>query len=788
VQLLNVILGATMLGLFLAPYFALPVSWGSALAACAGGLLLGTRKRPALRSILVFILFALLANVRYPYAFFHAPVIDELDSRGEKVAWTGEVRSLEMLSDGRSRIDVRLQSLRLPGADRELPLATGVRLYTAGGEPAVVPGDVISMSGHLSKPRRFGIPGEFNWPRHLQAQGIALTAWIKDAGTLDVVAGNSAFAAGFLYSQRRGMAEFIEEIMAEPKARLVRALVLGEGRMMPPEIRNILARAGVSHLFAISGLHIGLVGLFLYAALRQLWKRSYRLLMWAPPQRALPLIIVPFLAFYLLFTGNALATRRAFCLAAVGAMLLIKRYHVNPLQLLASLAALSLLVEPLVFWNAGWQLSFAGAAAILYIAPFLSGFKRKRIRDYPAQLALVSAAATVATLPLVLANFHMLAPGGVIINLFAVPVVTLLALPVGMLGALAYPFSEPLAGILFRGCGAVLDGTVGLCSRVVGIPGFSGRYLFLSTWQVLSIGIAVCLFFVLIRDRRRTTLYVGIAAAVVAVGVWAASWLESREARVTMFSVGQGESVLLQDGQGRAILVDGGGLYSDTFDVGERLLAPALAELGVTSLDAVILTHDHPDHRKGLLFILNQLPVREFWSGKPLHGLDDRLQAALTARDVPFRYQEAGWGTIPFGRDSLSLYSPGIAGLSENDASLVVLWRPGGTRGVLLTGDLESAGVDRLLGEKVGPVDILKLPHHGSHFSRIEELVAASRPRYCLVSSGYRNRYRLPAEVVVKFVGEQGIDLFRTDLDGTVRARLRDGEWLVERWANGLFR
>jgi len=155
---------------------------------------------------------------------------------------------------------------------------------------------------------------------------------------------------------------------------------------------------------------------------------------------------------------------------------------------------------------------------------------------------------------------------------------------------------------------------------------------------------------------------------------------------------------------------------------------------------------------------------------------------------VPFRYQEAGWGAIPFGRDSLSLYSPGAAGMSENDASLVVLWRPGGTRGVLLTGDLESAGVDRLLGEKVGPVDILKLPHHGSRFSRIEELVAAYQPRYCLVSSGYRNRYRLPAEVVVKFVGEQGIGLFRTDLDWTVRARLRDGEWLVERWENGLFR
>ncbi len=184
-----------------------------------------------------------------------------------------------------------------------------------------------------------------------------------------------------------------------------------------------------------------------------------------------------------------------------------------------------------------------------------------------------------------------------------------------------------------------------------------GVICFCRALQIVSIGILVGLCFVLAKYRGRTAVSLSAGGAVLAWALWQCPYLKATEPNLVLFSVGQGESVLLQDGRGRAVLVDGGGLYSDTFDVGERLLAPALAELGVASLDAVVLTHDHPDHRKGLLFILDQIPVGEFWSGRPLDQLDRSLRRTIAANDIPFRTHSQGWAMIPFGQAPLQVFS-----------------------------------------------------------------------------------------------------------------------------------
>jgi competence protein ComEC len=261
---------------------------------------------------------------------------------------------------------------------------------------------------------------------------------------------------------------------------------------------------------------------------------------------------------------------------------------------------------------------------------------------------------------------------------------------------------------------------------------------------------------------------------------------------LVMFSVGQGDAMLLKGEDGRTLLIDGGGLYSDRFDVGERLLAPALGYLGVSKLDAVILTHDHPDHRKGLIFLLKHIPTAAFWTSHRFIDLSPDLRQVLRQQKIPVREFSAGWTAVNlFKHGKLEMFVSPEPKANKNDASLV-LYLQRDDQGLLLTGDLEEGGVRALTDAGLpGPVTLLKLPHHGSRFSRSDMLFDQLRPKLSMVSSGYQNRYRLPARQVVEQLIDRQIPLWRTDQQGTLRFILDDtaeNGWRVESWQAGLFR
>ncbi|WP_029909573.1 DNA internalization-related competence protein ComEC/Rec2 [Pelobacter seleniigenes] len=789
-QLLNIAFVATVFGLALAPLGTFGLPFGGLVLLVAVPYL--TWKRGNSHPLVLFFLFFLLANLRYPLAFPDRQDVDEIEALNKRVVVTATVTQVESLADGRTRADLRVTGVSL--RDEALPLSAPfqIRLYIGAGNIFLLPGDEIRLRSRLRKPRLFGTPGEFNWPRQLAGQGIAMTAWIKHTDEIEVLGNKTNSLLRCLYAWKGRVATLITSIMPTADAALVRSLVLGEGRVMPDQERDVLASAGISHLFAISGLHLGLIGWGLFSLFSRLYHSSPRLLSWRPPQRVLPYFLVPILFGYLMLTGDAVATRRAFALVVLGATFLSMRYHINALQLLVSLAFLSLLLNPLLLWQAGWQLSFAGAAGIVFWHPRFSKLCKGRsvLLRYPVQLLMVTGAATLATLPLVLLNFHLLAPAGLPANLVAVPMVALLALPIGLLGMAVLPFCQPVAEQLFIFDGFILNVLVRFSEWLIALPGLGSHMVFLSRLQYLSIGLLVAALCSVATQPARKTLLLSVALLSFAMGLWLVQRGGSAAPlTITMFSVGQGESLLLQNDHGQTVLIDGGGLYSERFDVGERLVAPALAELGVNRLDAIVLTHDHPDHRKGLEFVLDHFKVGEVWAAKPLANLNAAFAAAVQRNGGVFRVAESGWSELPFGLGTpLRVFSPAIGRLSENDSSLVVFCGLNPDNGLLLTGDLEAKGVGILLQEEFGPVSLLKLPHHGSRHSATRQLIARFRPAACFVSAGFRNSYHLPAQSLVNYLEEEGIPLFRTDLQGTVRASFASDGWHFSLWENGLFR
>ncbi|MCK4503043.1 MAG: DNA internalization-related competence protein ComEC/Rec2, partial [Desulfuromonadales bacterium] len=752
-QPIFIALSGTIAGLVLAPYWVLPSSAGWFCAIATGLMSYLFRRHHPVALFFLFLSLLIFSNLHYQFQLSPREEVIEIDNLAQKVTLTGLLTDVRQLTDGRSWLLLQVDSVVAKRGEITLEAPLVVRIYLGEGTDQLLPGDTIRCRSRLRQPRLFGTPGEFNWPRYLASCNTDMTGWVKNHEKITLLKSQQMLPQRALVGWRTAIATSIDGLMPEGRAYLVRALVLGEGRVIPDQVRSTLAKSGISHLFAISGLHLGMIGLLGYKLLLTIYRRFPRLLNWQPPQRLLPLLLLPLLLGYLLLTGDAVSTRRAFALAALGALFLCWRYYVNPLLLLASLALLSLQVNPLLLWQAGWHLSFVGAAGIILWRPLWqrTGNDLPVYLRYPLQLFLVTCAAMVATLPLVLFDFHLFAPAGIFANLICVPVITLLALPIGFSGLLCYQFVPQLAALLFQLCGLLLELMLAISSWFTAIPGLGGNYLFLSQWQYLAIGLLVLPVLLSVYISRQALLRCILAGFLTAALLWQFPLAQTEPLTLTMFSVGQGESMLLRNGRNQTILIDGGGFYSDRFDVGERLLAPAFGALGVSALDVVVLTHDDLDHRKGLIFILNHFPVGEFWIGNNFSDLHFSLQNALLENSVLVKTIPAGWSDVPFWAvGDLKIFNGATLSSNRNDASLVLHLNHHGDDNLLLTGDLEEHGVTGLLAAGLpGSVALLKIPHHGSRFSLTDHLVDQLQPQHCLVSSGYQNRYHLPSRQVV---------------------------------------
>lgn len=660
-----------------------------------------------------------------------------------------------------------------------------LRLYVESGENIWSPGDNIRFSSKLRRPRPFGTPGEFDLGRQLALDQIFVTAFVPDSSEILLLRPALPAERSLIERGRNATARFITSQITSSHGPLVKALAIGDKNGLPPEILDLLARGGLSHLFAISGLHLALIAVALYLVGLSLYRRSTFLLLSAPPARLLPILIAPLLILYLLWTGTGVSTQRALLMVLTGTLLFLLRRKTDALNLLWFAALLILLYRPLALFTPSFQLSFAALAGILcghrIWAPLIEGSSRP-VR-YLVNLLFSSLAATLSTLPLVIYHFHLIAPSGIVTNLFAIPVISWIAVPLALAGSLLWPSAPDLAVLFFKGCECILAGVLKITETIITLPGFSGWTLYPSLPFIAGISLLMIALFCQTKRALFRAILVAIALAVLLrEGV-----LPETRLSITAFSVGQGESLLISL-RGSHYLIDSGGLYGDRFDTGRQLVAPALGRLGVHRLDGAILTHSHPDHAKGFKGILSDIPCKELITGSSF-ATDDPLLSLTRNRNIPIRVVQPGWSLL-FNKENLQLFvfSPSSSKpQDENDRSLAIYVRDG-LQGALLTGDLGAKGIQELIRvPPPGPVTLLKLPHHGSQGSRPYPLIDLLRPQMAFVSVGYQNRFGFPHSPVVNYLEGLKIPLFRTDRDGTIHFSSETEGWQVDKLQSGFF-
>lgn len=683
-----------------------------------------------------------------------------------------DLDQLEVLRDGRPT--------RLQGK---------LRLSIDAARQAYHPGSWIQFRSRLREPRNFGIPGEFDRPLYLASLGIFATASLDNDRGLVVHPSRQTSPSwrDQLFRVRTELIERVKNSHPDRRGVLLRALLLGDKSGFDEDLRLSLSRSGLAHLFSVSGLHLGLVAGFLYLGVAGVYRRSTALLNRLPAGRIVPLLILPGLWCYLMLSGAAIPTQRAFLMALIGAVLLVSRRRTSPLALLYAVAFLLLLIQPLSLFSPSFQLSVAGLWGISYLTPrWVRGLPDlPAILRWPLNLLLATLAATLCTLPFSLLYFYQASTIGPLLNLLAIPALGLVALPAGLVGLVLLASGLPAGELLVDACGWILENFIRQVEGLLSHPLLAGFAWHPDWLQVIAL--LALLGALLIPDRagRRKRQLQGLCMTLAVLLLWLPE-RQTEGLRLTSFSVGQGESTLLTINGSTHYLIDGGGFYDSSFDVGDRLLAPALGRLGVHSLDYAVLTHNHPDHSLGLGTILAQSPQTRLLTSVPANQLPASLAKLEPARLIE---PASGWQTLEQGDNwSLQLFTPDQSFSNLNDRSLVVYVRYGND-GLLLTGDLDATGVHHLLDNPPsGPITLLKLPHHGSRYSDTPALTKAFRPTLAFVSAGYDNFFGLPHPLIVDHLAAESILLYRTDRDGSLQFRTDGHGWQSRPYENWLFR
>ncbi len=652
-------------------------------------------------------------------------------------------------------------------------------------------GDLVQARLSLRRPRNFRNPGEFDYEAHLARRHIYVTgfspsdrSWQHQATPRDTIGGQ-------IESWRDEVARTIHRTLEEPAGQIVAALLLGEAGALKPEIRERYARAGVSHILAISGLHVGLVAAASYAACRWLLARSEWLLLRANVPKLAVALTAPPVLLYAAMAGGSVATMRAVTMVLLVAIATLINRQRNGLASLAAAATGISAWWPGSVLEASFQLSFMAVLSIVLglrrVTRWWDAWEEARLvrlRDprwgllrWAILSQAVTACAFLGTAPLTAWHFNRLSPVALVANAFAVPLLGLIPVSTGLLATLAVPVAPSLASLLFTCAGLVVDGAdwlVGLCAA---LPGGTMRVVSPTLLELLlSYGLLAAL---LIPRRAARRLLLASCALLLAIdgGHWYAQRFHRGALQVTILSVGQGDSTIIEFPGSAVMVIDGGGL-STTFDVGERVVAPYLWRRKIGRVNTLVLTHSDFDHHGGLAFLVRAFAPGELWwngwRGRGPRFAD--LWRTTREEDIPTVVVRRGFRRVIGGVDVLALHPAATTRGTPNNRSLTLRLQYGPTT-LLFPGDVEAEGEDALVASSRAALasTILKVPHHGSRSSSSTPFLRSVSPRVAVVSSGQRRRFQMPHPLVLEAYRAAGSEIWRTDLDGAVIIRITAG-------------
>jgi competence protein ComEC len=751
-------------------------------------------KKITLSSWMALLLFFLL-GIFSIHSYLHPPIMPSHISHWtgiDRLSLEGTVERPPQYIQERTRLWIHAEQVILQ--DRHIPVEGRVLIFLKERRRSIAMGDRLRFLCKLYPPHGFHNPGRFSYERYLAFERIHTIGSLQEEKYWVKV--GKGFKNPVLLQIERWRDHiriFLDKETTPPSSGILKALVLGDRFDISEEITEHFIATGIAHLLAISGDHLGIVAFLSFSFLIWMLKRSEFLLLSTSVKMLAAALTIPCILLYTFIAGTGISVIRATLMVITFFLSILFNRERNLLHTLVLAAFLILLFSPPSLFDVSFQLSFLAVLSILYLLPrILRGLKAEMIFPIPKTSwtqkvwryvkisLLVTGVAILGTAPFVALHFNRISPLGFATNLFFIPWVGFLIVPLSLIASLLSFFFYPLATLLIHLTDSL---TAILLKTVAFFASFPYASLFVSTPTLAEIILFYLLLFSVVHlqhQKGMRYLFLGLCIALVFdVAFWNLKDRLQNNLTITFIDVGHGDSILLEFPKGKRMLVDGGGLHDERFDIGKNVIAPLLWKKKIRKIDTLVLTHPDPDHLKGLNFIASNFSIDQFWD----NGFQVNSEAYLRLKETLLRKKPV-W--LSLGQDTLpqTIHGVQISFLNPpsrdespgkelgpsflNNHSLVMKIQFKNIV-VLLTGDIEKEAEYRMIRKKASlKSDILKIPHHGSSSSSTALFLEEVKPSYAILSVGKRNIGRLPHEEVLRRYEHFGVRVFRTDKHGAI--------------------
>jgi len=717
-------------------------------------------------------------RIGLPLLFFGAGIVwitlragwilaDRLPSEmeGEDLHVTGRVAGIPVQSDHSLRFAFDVEQAWHDGNPVYIPHRIQLGIYNRSVSLRV--GDRHAFVVRLKRPHGFQNPGGQDYEGYMFQQRVRAVGYVRADRTSPAMlaTADAPPAWGYRLNRfRQQLGERVHALLPESKfAGMITAFANGDGDAISDEQWEVLNRTGTSHLVAISGMNVSLVSGLVFLLLRWLW---------ALPGITVLVVPAPVLAAfgsvlaavgYAALAGFAIPTQRALAmlLVVLAGVVIGRRSAPSVLLALALLAVL--LADPLAVMAAGFWLSFAAVAVILF------SVANRRQHNWKERLFAwnrLQWAIAIGLLPLMLFLFQRTSLSAPVANMLALPLVEVVVIPatlVGVVASLVLP--DALAALPFRVAAQALEWLWPALQRLAEPAGAQWVQPSPPLWTLFAAGVGVVL---LLAPRGVPGRWLG--------AIWLLPMLlvrvpppASGEIRFTLLDVGQGLSAVVRTA-GHTLVYDTGARFSARLDAGRSVLVPFLRHESVTRVDTLIVSHGDNDHIGGSRSLLAALAV-----GRVLSSVPGRLPGAYACQAG----EQWEWDGVRF-----ELLHPLADGALRGNNRSCVLRVSGPYGSILLPGDIAAKAETELLqraAEKL-PADILVVPHHGSSSSSTAAFLDRVHPRLALFPVGYRNRYRHPhPEVLARYL-DRDIAIAGSPTAGAIDVSLGPEEFRLERY------
>jgi competence protein ComEC len=629
--------------------------------------------------------------------------------------------------------------------------------------PELVPGTRFRARLSVRAPHAFRNPGSFDWVGHLARRGIHATASLSAGARVTVVEAGAKAWRGWIGRWRRSVADRIAVVAGGDARAVLLALVVGDRGEVSPALRARFVRAGVAHVLAISGLHVGIVAWLVVRIVTGLLVRREPVASRVDGRAVARLVACGPAALYCALGGLGPSVLRAGIALGVVAVAGVGDRRPDGLRVVALVAVTLTLLEPGLARDVGCQLSLAAVVGLLLADDGRGGLVRRALR--------ASFGAWVATAPLLAHHFQEISLSGPIVAPLLLPFFGIGPIASGVLGAMLEPAGTSLGDACLRSAAILLRPGLALVDLAAQLPGAHLAVARPSALETAGLYVVLAILASGRGRRRRALVAMALFAVLADVGWWVRLRTAPGRLVVTFLDVGQGDAAVVELPGGRVLVVDGGGFPGSAFDVGRAVVAPYLRARKIGHVEVVVATHTHPDHFGGLATVVEGFHPREVWwpgGGGAEEGWR-RLVAAAGAAGTRLRVVEAG-RVMRLGGATIRVVHPppGFRG-SVNESSVVLEIGWAGRR-ILLTGDVEAGAEEAILASQAlgGPAAVVKVPHHGSRTSSTAAFVRATAPALAVVSVGAANRYGHPAPEVEARWRAAGACVLRTDACGAI--------------------